>query len=339
MTSNASAYRQSISISGILNDPAAAAAASGRYPLNISNPHLLIPSTTTAAPRPSIAGITSSSSSSSSSIRIPNQTTTPTVQEIIQSASKEELQNLLAALIKSDPKNSRRIQTFHSQKLQLLHQRQQQQHQRQRAEAEARLLQHQANNALPNAATSNASNIRILNVNPPAPAAVGGGAGGGGAGGTNININTPNSTRKRKAEAQISVCITCLQPYDEAENDETACISHPGPWDADLDHEMWFYVHKGDDRDHNHEDFFNDCPEAFVMECCGGRGDSVGCRIDRHLSRFRQAVAYVGPQEGFHPSAGSVGGTPRRVRVRQVPYDDDDEGDEDEDEDGDEYEY
>ncbi|KAK6525914.1 hypothetical protein TWF281_010957 [Arthrobotrys megalospora] len=189
----------------------------------------------------------------------------PDAEELVQSATREELQNWMDALIRADSKNGYRIETYHRQNVQLREQK------RQRAEAEAA---GQANNA------------------------------GG---------NTANSTRKRKAETQIAVCIACFKSYDEADNHDMACRTHPGHWEADLDHSMWDDMWEGDfqGRDHDHEDFFHDCPEGFVMECCGQRGDSEGCDVNRHIPRSQmdrdQSSGEAGVGQSVGPSLQSSG--------------------------------
>ncbi|KAF3275270.1 hypothetical protein TWF970_006991 [Orbilia oligospora] len=288
--------------------------------------------------------------------------TTPTaghqsldVHEIIQSASKHELQNFLTALIKSDNKNKERLQKFHFQSTQLREQKQRQQLLHLRAEADAvsaaaavttaavRRGQQQANNASASASTttSNSTTAETAPPLPPPPR-------------NSTNVNAANSTRKRKAETTISVCITCLQSYDEADNHLTACRTHPGPWEADMDHDMWGDMYEGDfgGRDENHEDFFNDRPDAFIMQCCGDRGDTPGCEVFRHVSRFGGSNfnnssnnnGSSNLREGggrldttTSSSVGVVeGSNVRRRRVREPehedPYGEEDEEDEDEDE-------
>ncbi|KAK6512997.1 hypothetical protein TWF506_009159 [Arthrobotrys conoides] len=296
------------------------------------------------------------------------------VHEIIQSSSKQELQNYLDALIQADGKNQARIQKYHLQNLQLREQRQRVLMHR-TAAAEAGII---ASASAPAAhtytpasggvsvsapppttpiITANAA-VRRGQANhapppppPPPPPAITprngnipireiGNGGNGGNGGT----NAANSTRKRKASSPqiqtpitISICITCFQSFDESENHNAACKSHPGPWEADPDHDMWGdMIDGGDDRDENHEDFFNDCPDAFIMECCGRRGDTEGCVVFRHVSRF---AGYGngnggGGNEEFHPSAGVVPvDNGRRRRRVQEPESEDPYGDEEEDED------
>ncbi|KAF3144070.1 hypothetical protein TWF703_009364 [Orbilia oligospora] len=266
-----------------------------------------------------------------------NRHLTLDVHEIIQSASKHELQNFLTALIKSDNKNKERLQRFHFQSTQLREQKQRLLHLRAEADVSAASVtaaavrRGQANNA--SASTSTAAET------PPQTRPI------------NItNVNAANSTRKRKAETTISVCITCLQSYDEADNHLTACRTHPGPWEADLDHDMWGDMFDGDfdDRDENHEDFFNDCPDAFIMRCCGDRGDTPGCEVFRHVPRFGSSNFNNSNHNGNLREGGGrldtttssvemVGGSNvRRRRVKepeyQDPYGEEDEEDEDEDE-------
>ncbi|KAK6343530.1 hypothetical protein TWF730_011120 [Orbilia blumenaviensis] len=193
----------------------------------------------------------------------------PTSEEIIQSATREELQNYLDALIAADSKNEQMILDFHQQKIQL------RERQRQRAEA----------------------------------------------GQTHSAGHPANSARKRKAETHIAVCITCLKPYDEADNHDAACITHPGTWDADLDDSAWDDMYEDDfmGRDHNHEDFFKDCPQAFVMDCCGKRGDTEGCYSARHVARFQsnQNQSSSGIHSG-QPAAAAIRSSPSRGSIDQA---------------------
>ncbi|KAF3226738.1 hypothetical protein TWF192_005213 [Orbilia oligospora] len=282
-----------------------------------------------------------------------NNNNTPTghrgldVHEIIQSASKHELQNFLTALIKSDNKNKERLQKFHFQSTQLREQKQRLLHLRAEADTLAAVsvtaaaVRHgQANNASASASasasttTSNSTTAETA-APPPPPRNI-------------TNVNAANSTRKRKAETNISVCITCLKSYDEADNHLTACRTHPGPWEADMDHDMWGDMYEGDfcGRDENHEDFFNDRPDAFIMQCCGDRGDTPGCEVFRHVSRFssnfnnnsngNNNLREGGGRLDTITSVGVVSGSGSNVRKRRVrePEYEDPYGEEDEDEDG-----
>ncbi|KAF3937316.1 hypothetical protein ABW19_dt0202385 [Dactylella cylindrospora] len=104
-----------------------------------------------------------------------------------------------------------------------------------------------------------------------------------------------SDSRKRKAEAKLEVCMVCLDSFDEESNHDTACRSHPGAWEADMDHDMWADMWDDDyqGRDPNHEDFFTDVPEAFIWDCCNQRGDTPGCEVARHVGRPRDLL--VGP--------------------------------------------
>ncbi|KAK6507716.1 hypothetical protein TWF481_006138 [Arthrobotrys musiformis] len=191
---------------------------------------------------------------------------TPSIQEILTTSTKLELQNYLSALLSSDPRNKSRLQSYHKK------------------------------------CSTLTATKRLLQQPPQLPAA--------------------NSTRKRKAESQILICITCFASYDEADNHVEACRYHPGRWEADLEHDVWGDVDENDPREPEHEDFFNDVPEAFIMDCCGGRGDSAGCVVDRHVSGFG----------GEGNGSGGIPLSPRHRRRRRVVEPERYEEDEEEDE-------
>ncbi|EPS43858.1 hypothetical protein H072_2032 [Dactylellina haptotyla CBS 200.50] len=94
------------------------------------------------------------------------------------------------------------------------------------------------------------------------------------------------SNNKRRAESEIAVCIVCTEAFDEADNHDTACQTHPGEWEADTDHEAWYHHGWGGNAAYNDEDLFRDMPEAFIMDCCEQPGDSDGCQVQRHTTRY-----------------------------------------------------
>ena len=102
-----------------------------------------------------------------------------------------------------------------------------------------------------------------------------------------VNLTTANAgnSRKRKAEGKLSICVRCLDSFDEEDNHKYACRYHPGEREPDFEGDSWVDHDEDCHGTIDTEEMFDNYPDGFIWRCCDRLGDSAGCTKGFHSAR------------------------------------------------------